>query len=115
MSRNTAAAENLSNAYNILYGNAFIEFSEIKYDYQAFNQEKAVLERDKFEKGLTKEAKEVIDIIINCPNELLENVDKGGLSWNKFVKFLYTKGWTDYRLRKINKEIKSFLNWRNNE
>jgi hypothetical protein len=105
----TSTTEDIAEAYNIFFGtDTFTEFDETGYEYQSFNQETALIKRESFEKELTKEAKEVIEFIINCPNELLD-IDVRGLTWNKIVQLLMKRGWSNYRLRIINKEIRHFL------
>ena len=75
------------------------------------NQERDVIKKDLFTK-LSSEAKEVINIVLNSPNEILETFKTpkyGIISRNKIKKYLISNGWKTKFVEKVFSELKEFV------
>ena len=77
----------------------------------SLNQEREVIKKDLFTQ-LSNEAKEVINIIFNSPNEILETfkTPKYNLvSRKKILDHLISNGWNPKCIKKVFKELKIFV------
>ena len=75
------------------------------------NQERDIIKKDLFAK-LSSEAKEIINIVLNSPNEILEifKTPKYNLiSRNKIKEYLVSNGWKTKSVKKAFSELKEFV------
>ena len=126
--------KNYYNQYNpsdqtleMTYNLFFTDYGEVPYfelstfkegDYEGFslpsnnNQEKEYIRKELFQQ-LSAEAKEVIDIIINAPTEILELITTSKFklfSKNKIRDYFHQhKGWKKQRVDKVFREITNYV------
>lgn len=73
------------------------------------NQEKEYILKDTISK-LSKEAREIIDIVLNAPADLITMLPKSNLSKHQLTKYLRLKGWKIPTILRTFNEIKKGLN-----
>jgi hypothetical protein len=129
MKKNYYSAYNPSNfdlqmVCNLLFNvNSQVEYSELpwmnKNEEKTFmleselNQESELFKKEAFE-NLSFEAKEVISIILNSPDEILQLIctSKFGMySKRLLIKYLHkNKGWENKKIEKTFREITYYVN-----
>lgn len=74
------------------------------------SQEDSVMKRDGFSK-LSKESKEIIDIVLNSPSEIIEcftTPKYNKISRDKIKDYLVKQGWNEKLVKGCFKELKDF-------
>lgn len=96
-------------AYNLLYTNdGQVQYEEEKFAQEYPNQEILLLRKEAF-LSLSKDAKEVVKIMIDAPTELLCDIyDK--ISKQKIVVYLmHKRKWPKRKVKKVFCELKLYI------
>lgn len=122
ISRYDPSEESLMVVFNLMYKeNAVIQYSDLSPDAELqlifqspsrLNQEDIFIKKESYLK-LTSESREVIDTILNAPNEMLEMIttSKFGLySKRALKKYLMKNGWKERKVNKVFGELAVFVN-----
>ena len=103
-------------ALNIVREEAFVEFDDPAIESQMSSpplQETRILKKEEY-RELSKEAKQVIDLVLNTPTVLLVYLitrKYGVLSTKRLRRFLRKRnGWTKEKTRAVLSELKDYIN-----
>jgi len=88
----------------------FVDFQECEQLYQEADQLTKVIKQEKYN-SLSKEAKEVISLVINTPSEIMDIITtpKGAKSKNLLKNYLYKKWRSNFLINSIFQEISEFV------
>lgn len=88
------------------YAQEIVDISSIDLIQKEVSAEKKVIKKDLYEKT-SQEAKEVINLVLNTPSELIEIIStpKGKITKSKIKKYLLDKWKSQFLVELIMKEI----------
>ena len=113
----------LAIAYNMYYGIGEIEYSELPWNQKEgekvlylpsdhINQEQ-LLQKKEALNSLSKEAKEVIKLVLDCPGEILQLITTsktGNFSLVRIKRYFKRhKKWTDRTIKRAFREITAYI------